>query len=202
MLGFVVHWAAGSGVFIRRKLMGIPMSRKIFAGAVYSCSLLLAACNAGCGRVPSARPTTIFEAASKGNLGLVKSFAKKSPALVDAVDRATGHTLLELAITRNHLATVRWLLLHGANPNGEHGQPLFVAAWNLNLPAVLILVQAGANPDPTIGKRTRMLESPGRAGLPDYLLRERIILWYLRRQSARYRHETLIHRVSQRAGGG
>ncbi len=184
------------------KLMGIPMDRKISAGVVYSCSLVLAACNAGCGRVPSAKPTTIFEAASQGNLGLVKTFAKKSPALVDATDGTTGHTLLELAILHNHPAILQWLLLHGANPNADYGQPLFIAAWNLNLPAVLILLQAGANPDPSIGNRRRMLESPGYAGLPDYLLRERIILWYLRRQSARYRYETLIHRVSRQAGGG
>lgn len=178
------------------------MDRKSSAGVVYACSLVLAACNAGCGRVPSAKPTTIFEAASQGNLGLVKTFAKKSPALVDATDGTTGHTLLELAIMHNHPAILQWLLLHGANPNADYGQPLFIAAWNLNLPAVLILLQAGANPDPSIGNRRRMLESPGYAGLPDYLLRERIILWYLRRQSARYRYETLIHRVPRQAGGG
>lgn len=160
------------------------------AGRIFRHSLLLVVLTAGCGRIRSNDPTNICEAAAQGNLGAVEAFARQQPPSVEAADVITGHTPLELAIIHRHLSIARWLLRHGADPNAKHGRPLFIAAWGLDFRAVLMLLRAGANPDPVISGHTRLLESPGRAGLPDYLLRERIILWYLRRQAALENHET------------
>ena len=162
--------------------MNIPINRVIFIKMILWCSLLPVTL-AGCNREPSAMPTTIFEAAAQGNLGVLKAFAEKRPALLRATDSITGHTLVGLAIIHNHLSILRWLLVHGVNPNADHGEPLFLAAYTLNFHAVLMLLRAGANPDPVVSGHRRLLESPGHAGLPDYLLRERIILWYLRKQA-------------------
>lgn len=136
-----------------------------------------------CNHAPSEKPSNIFEAVAFGNLRSVESFARGQRSLVNATDSATGHTPLELAITFRRVSIARWLLRHGANPNADHGRPLFIAAWGLHFHAVLMLVRAGATPDPRIRGQMRLLESPGHDGLPDYLLRERIILWYLKKQA-------------------
>jgi ankyrin repeat protein len=65
-----------------------------------------------------------------------------------------SHGVLHLMAKRNDVAAVRWLLEHGADPNGRSPHwdavvtPLHLAAWHGHLEVVRLLLDAGA--DPTI----------------------------------------------------
>jgi ankyrin repeat protein len=67
---------------------------------------------------------------------------------------APSSGVLHLMAKRNGVAAVRWLLEHGADPNGRWAHwdadvtPLHLAAWHGHAGVVRLLLEAGA--DPTI----------------------------------------------------
>jgi ankyrin repeat protein len=74
---------------------------------------------------------------------------RDNPTLIDA-----GGGVLHLMAKRNDAAAVKWLLEHGADPNGRWAHwdseltPLHLAAWHADADVIRLLLAAGA--DPTI----------------------------------------------------
>lgn len=94
--------------------------------------------------------STILQASTAGNLGLVASLLKKNPALLNAHDDV-GDTPLKRAVGAlfPNPTLIKFLLDQGAevNQTGFWGTALHTAAAKGNKPMVALLLDHGANPN-------------------------------------------------------
>jgi hypothetical protein len=101
-------------------------------------------------------PALFLDAATRGDLGEVRLWLEKNPALLGATDQG-GNTALHRAAWKNHFDTVRFLLEEKGvaadigNKNGD--TPLQLAAPNHHVESVTLLITHGADPNRPTRKR-------------------------------------------------
>ena len=99
--------------------------------------------------IEASRPKDIDTALKHGNLSWVQNFLKQGGD-VNASDRM-GMPMLASAVFYKHMASVQYLIKHGADINrrcspGTQGEtPLMLAVQSNNLPMVKYLVEHGAD---------------------------------------------------------
>jgi ankyrin repeat protein len=135
-------------------MTGKPLLILILFLAAFAASMAAAAfavCMAGAvaAAPPSeAGPSTIFDAAGKGDVDEVRRLLAADPVLVNATT-PIGRTPLHLAAAAGHAEAVKALLSLGANPaiRGARGAtPLHEAAGKGHLAVVQALLDGGADP--------------------------------------------------------
>jgi ankyrin repeat protein len=107
------------------------------------------------------RADTFFEAAARGNMGMVKSMLKGSPALVKTVDK-DGATALHYAAATGKRTAAEFLLANGADVNARKKDgvtPLHVAAalGQKDIAEFLIYKKASVNATDNKGRTPLML---------------------------------------------
>jgi ankyrin repeat protein len=89
--------------------------------------------------------SALCEASSVGKLEVVKILLRKG-ATVD-IKSQNGSTALVYAVIRRHPDVASELLRAGADPNSDHGSPLFMALTNEDVEMIRLLLDSKANPN-------------------------------------------------------
>lgn len=152
-----------------------------------------------------------FSAAAVGDLAFLQGELQHNPRIVNMTDDGLsvaegGYTAIDYAMFGCvSVRSLKWLVMHGADPNADPGA-LLLGLRQMRFEAVVMLVRAGADPNPviTIGGKTGHLLTLTRREYQDYFhhyLRGRIIRWYLKKATARWDAERRAGRHSHRSAG-
>jgi ankyrin repeat protein len=101
-------------------------------------------------RAPDARVTDLVAVLALGDWETAAQLHRERPGLIGPGGASGGS--LHLMAKRADPAAVKWLLDHGADPNGRWAHwdaevtPLHLAAWGGNPEVVRLLLEAGADP--------------------------------------------------------